>query len=174
MKNQAVIIVTLLLLSVKSVSGEPVEALAERFVTLLRYDRQIDTMHEQCLRSQSSVTPESLVARRPDYFDGLTQSSPQWPAIVSAFSEYQRQICSRPTKGEVVQALSAAYAKVLTAEQLQESIEFYSSNTGRALIEANQQAADAAGEEFTRLNSKYASDLTADLSKKIRALSSSK
>jgi hypothetical protein len=102
----------LLLTSLKSLSEEPVEALAERFVALLNYDRQIETLHEQCLRRQSSVTPESLIDRSPDYFDGLKQDSPKWPRIVAAFSEYQRQICSRPKKAEVIHAISGAYAKV--------------------------------------------------------------
>ena len=161
----------LLLFSLPAFSGEREDSLAARLVLVLRYDRQMDSMHETCLLHQKLVTPESLVARSPGYFDGLTPASPQWPKIVAAFAEYQQQICSRPTKSEGLQALSAAYAKTMTARQLQESIDFYSSETGRALADANQGASAAFDELTLRAQSQFAADLTAELSKKIRALS---
>ncbi len=163
-----------LLFSFSTFASETRETLAEHFVTLLQYDRQFEAFNERCVHDQGSFTPESLVARNPNYFDGLTPKSAQWPDVVAAYSEFRQQVCSRPTKTEYLQALSSSYAKAMTAKQLQESIKFYSSATGQALVEANQLAALASDDVVSEVRSKIAVEQTARLQSKIRALISAK
>lgn len=163
-----------------SVPGQPAlaadstQALAERFVVLLRYEEQFVKYQEQCVATQRSVSPEALAARNPTYFGGIQPGHGKWPAVTAAYGRYFQEACSRPTKTEFLQVLSSTYAQALTPKQLQQSIKFYSSDTGRSLISAHRQATGAVYEAWTATNSRYLADLTAKFQREIAALVAAK
>lgn len=144
--------------------------LAERFVVLMRYDEQFSKYQEQCVATQSSVSPEALVERNPSYFGGIRPGHTKWPAVVQAYGRYFQLACARPTKDEFLKSLSASYAATLTSAQLREAITFYSSRTGGALIAAHRRAASDAYESWSAINSRYLTDLTAKFQSEIASL----
>lgn len=171
MKHYLVAVATILFISMNVHAQDGRSELSEKFVALLRFDEQFNKYQEQCVATQSSVSPEALVARNENYFSGIRPGHPKWPAVVAAYGKYFREACSRPTKSEFIQELSRSYAKALTSKQLRDSIAFYSSDTGRALIAAHKLATGAVYESWTRINSNYLADLTTDFYREISAIS---
>jgi hypothetical protein len=156
-----------------AIAAEDRSVLAERLVALLRVEDQIAEYQEHCVAAQQSIPPEALASRDPSYFAGLHPGDSKWPEVVSAWDEYIREACSRPTKSEYLQAISSSYARTLTAEQLEDAISFYSSATGAALISASRQTAIASYDIRTAANARYVPDLLIKFQRKIAQLAAS-
>lgn len=157
-----------------AVAATAAAELAEQFVVLLRYDELYTKYQEQCIATQRSVSPESLVERNPNYFGGLRPGHAKWPAIIEAYGKYFQLACARPTREEFVQSLSTAYAKTLSPKQLREAIAFYTTGTGSALVVAHRQATEAVYETWTTINSRYLADLNAKFQREVASLAASR
>jgi hypothetical protein len=166
--------IAMLLASTSSIAKDGVNDLAERFVALMRYDNLFSKYQLQCIATQRSVSPEALVDRNPNYFGAIRPGHAKWANLVEIYGKYFQQACARPTRQEFLQVLSSSYAKNLSAKQLQESIAFYSSGTGSALIEAHAQATATLYETWTSINSRYLADLTAKFQQEVSTLSAIK
>lgn len=165
---------TLTLASPWSIGADANAELAGRFVELLRYDEQYAKYQEQCTSMQRSVSPEALVERDSNYFGGIRPGSAKWPAVVAAHTTYYSQACAHPTKVEFMNALASSYAKTLTAKQLRDSLAFYSSPSGTALISAHREAAAAVYDAWNKTNSRYLVDLNARFARDLQTIVNAK
>lgn len=161
------------LFSSTALAAEDGSVLANRLVALLHLEDQLVVYKERCVATQQSVTPEALVSRDPSYFGGIRPGDNKWPAVVSAWDEYIREACSRPTTLEYLQAISSSYARTLTPDQLQDAITFYSSTTGAAVISASRQAAMASYDIRAASSARYTADILIKFQRKIAALAAS-
>lgn len=155
-------------------AAEESRALANKFVSALRYDEQFEKFKEQCITTYRAITPDALVKQNPDYFGGLRPGHVKWRRVVSAYEVYFQEACSRPSKDEFLAALSASYAKSLSVSQLKSGLQFYSTATGRALISAHSQATTAVYEEWTRSNQEHLVQVSAKFQAEISKIAGEK
>jgi len=149
-------------------------SLADDFVMLLRYEEQYLSYRAQCVQAHKTVTPEILVAKNPDYFGGIRPGQKKWVAISSAYAAYFEEACSRPTKEEFLGALSSSYAATLNAKQLKAAIDFYSSNSGKALVGAHSKATNAVYQTWSDINGKHLAEASAKFQAEISRLVASR
>ncbi|HVY06157.1 MAG TPA: DUF2059 domain-containing protein [Burkholderiales bacterium] len=128
--------------------------LAKQFVALMRYADHYQEYHLQCLASAKSLSPDMLVRQSPDRFFGIQPGSPLWPDVVKAYDQYYDEVCARPTQDEFLDAVSAAYAAELSAQEMQDAIKFYSSPLGQRLLAANKTATRNVYRAWHRINEK--------------------
>jgi hypothetical protein len=164
----------LALISIQANAADNKQASAERFVSLLRYEEQFNSYKNQCVAMHQTVSAEALVARNPDYFNGIRPGHKRWSAVTTAYQVYFQEACSRPSKAEFLGALSTTYAKSLSTQQLNEALAFYSTPTGQALVSAHKQAATAVYEAWTSINGKHLADITARFQDEVARLAQSK
>jgi hypothetical protein len=127
-------------------------ALARELVQILKYERQMDAYREQCMRTAKNVSPESLVKENPAKYGGITPSNRHWPKVVEAYEQYFRELCAKPTVAEFLDAMAHVYAQRMSAVDLKAAIAFYSSDTGKRLIEGHKAAAGAVNELVGKAN----------------------
>ena len=151
-------------------AGDSTTALAQQFVEVLRYKDQFQKYQEECLITQRTISPEALVSQNENYFGGIRQGDPKWGTIVSAYDSYFQDVCSRPTEAAFLAALSASYAETMSAEQLKQAIQFYSSPTGQVLVAANMRAVKKVYEIWTMVNSEHLVEATARFQKTLAIL----
>ena len=135
-------------------ANESSSTLAMQLVELMQYSDQYKEYHSQCVTTSKSVTPESLAEKNPDRFYGIRPGSKLWPEVIKAYDVYYQQVCERPTQMEFMRTIADAYARKLSVQQLRDTIRFYSSPTGKRLIEANKAAVRSVYEEWNRLNAR--------------------
>jgi len=150
------------------------EALAARFVHLLRYEEQFAKYREQCVATYRTVAPEALVAKNPEFFGGIRPGHNKWQALTSAYEAYFQEACSRPSKSEFLRVISNSYATALSVKQLEASIAFYSSSTGHALVTAHKQASGSVYEAWTTINGKHLAEATARFQREVARMVQSK
>lgn len=168
------LVFAILFMAVSAKAASAHEDSARQFVDLLRYEDQYSKYHDACIQTHRAVSPHTLVAQNPNYFRGIRPGDKQWPAIVAAYEEYFLEACSRPTKSEFLEVLSASYAKMLSSQQLQDAIAFYSSGTGQALVSANTFATAEVYRVWPEINGKHLAKVTARFQAKIDRLAQSK
>lgn len=127
-------------------------ALARELVQILKYERQMDAYRDQCIRTAKNVSPESLVKENPEKYGGVTPSSRHWPKVVQAYDRYFRELCAKPTVAEFLDAMAQVYAARMSATDLKSAIAFYSTDTGKRLIEGHKEAAGAVYELVSKAN----------------------
>ena len=128
--------------------------LAKQFVTLMKCSEQHQEYRNQCMAAAQAIPPESLARQNPERFYGIRPGTKLWPEVVKAYELYYQQAFERPTQTEFVDALAQAYEKELSANDLRQTISFYSTSTGKRLIAAHQIATRNVYQEWSRLNSK--------------------
>lgn len=129
--------------------------LARRFVDLIRYEKSFTQYQEQCVATSRTVSPEALVAKNPDFFNGIRPGHVRWKQILTAYDAYYRQACARPTKDEFLALIAASYAASLSVAELKEVIAFYSSTTGQALVAASMKTTQAMYKAWNDANEKH-------------------
>jgi Uncharacterized protein conserved in bacteria (DUF2059) len=164
------LLIVFLALSRPALAQDDLQALAERFIEQLGFDREFTRFRDACVRDRGAATPEALVAANPGYFGGIRPGSRKWPAVLKAYEAYVVDACSRPTRDEFKSELAAFYAQVLTAPQLHQAIAFYGSATGKALVAANQRAAEAVRDAWSAPNSLHLAEATAELERRVAVL----
>jgi Uncharacterized protein conserved in bacteria (DUF2059) len=164
------LLLLILSLSRPALAQDDLQALAERFIEQLGFNVEFTRFRDACVSQRGASTPEALVASNPDYFGGIRPGSRKWPAVVKAYESYVVDACSRPTRDEFKGELASFYARVLTAPQLRQAIAFYGSATGKALVAANQRAAEAVREAWSAPNSLHLAEATAELERRVAVL----
>lgn len=115
--------------------------LARELVQLLRYETQMEAYRDQCMKMAKTVPPESLIKETPEKFGGITPKSPYWPRVVSAYEQYYKELCAKPTASEFLDAMAKVYAERLSIKELKSAVNFYSSASGKKLVDAHKMVA---------------------------------
>lgn len=150
------------------------DALARKFVELLRYDEQFSNNHASCLATSKTVSPELLIEKDPNGYYGLQPNSPLWSEVLRAYGQYWEAICSRPTKSEFLGSLASVYAKRLSTQQLKSAIQFYSSPVGQELITAHKGAAAQVNTLFSKAYAEQVPEAAAEYRRRLKAIAEAK
>jgi|GEM_PF-4701625 len=159
------------LLAVMCANAEGNKAkLAQDFVKLIGYDKQYDDYHKSCIGNYQGVSPEFLVSKQPNYFNGIKPGNDKWPLVVSAYNEYFESACAHPTRKEFIGVLVRSYEVSLSEGDLHRAIAFYSSPLGRSLSDAGQLAAKNSYASWAEINKKYITEAALKFQKRLKDL----
>ena len=128
------------------------QALAQQFVEALQYDRQFEEARAGCLKTNSAIGPEKFLNITSENPGPVPPGSALWPKVVAAYDAYWHDVCARPTREEYLSAVVKSYARTLDDIALKDAIKFYSTASGKRLIEANAVATHDIYAEWHRLN----------------------
>jgi hypothetical protein len=148
MKTRLFLLSAIVLASQSVAAGS--ESLALRFVEILRYGVQFEEAHAQCLRTNSSIPPEKILNISPENPGPVPPGSALWPRVLAAYDEYWKDMCAHPTREEYLSVVARSYAQNLTDQELDASIQFYTSPAGGSLVAANTVAVRDLFAEYQR------------------------
>jgi hypothetical protein len=146
------------------------DALARRLVEVLRYDMQFKEAHAQCLKTNSAIPPEKFLNITPENPGPVPPGSALWPKVLAAYENYWGDVCARPTRDEYLSALTKTYARTLDDSSLNAAIAFYSTDSGKRLIDANTAAVRDIYAEWRRLNAQSYPDAVARLQRTLESV----
>lgn len=143
--------------------------LADKFVVLMRYEKQFEELNQQCKANAKNV-PETLVKAEPDRFYGVRPGSKCWSKVVDAYNQYFTNVCSHPTREQFLNTLATSYRERLSSSQLQQAIDFYSSDIGEELISAHKVAAADLTRMMTEAQTQAMPQALTELDNRIRMI----
>jgi hypothetical protein len=123
------------------ISGQAVgEGLASEVVKNLQVEEQVRIQLNICREETDFVTPEELLKVDSNYFHGFNEQSEEWPNVVDIYTEYFEEQCNYYTPQDSIEILINTYKETLTPSELAEVLAFYSTSSGKKLIEASNIA----------------------------------
>lgn len=109
---------------------------SDKLVEILDYKQQFKNAFEICKETINYISPEDLLIDNPDYFYGFNEDSEEWPQVVSIYKQYYESSCDYINTTKYMNIMSEVYESSLSKEQLQQILKFYSTPTGKKLVEA--------------------------------------
>lgn len=130
------------LLAVEAVPADPYQRIAQTLFPQAGDPRP----REICLEAMGENSPTQILARDPDYFNGLERDPRQWPRYLAAWERYVSDYCRALNDGPVTSALWAqAWRQVLPAQEAEQLASWLESPAARSFREAYREAAVVEG-----------------------------
>jgi hypothetical protein len=111
--------------------------LAARLVEKLGYLNQYENSIKECLKSSQTASVKDILKSDSNHFPGITPQSKYWPELKAILSEYRSSSCSYTTAQQFVRQMEEGYANRLSVKELQAALDYYSSTSGRKMVETN-------------------------------------
>jgi hypothetical protein len=164
-RNQ-ILMMALILTPLAHAQADKADELAMR----LQYAKLLEQANEACISTVGASSAESMFENNPKLFYGLTPKSKNWPEVVEIVKEYVNNTCRYFGENEFVSLMASSFRENLSEQELQRANEFYSTELGKKLINANVEGNAkfqmAANKEMTGAKTK-ADDIYVDRLAKI-------
>jgi len=144
--------------------------LAKRYVNLMKYEDQYQEYRNNCLGMYQTVPVDKQFEETPERQNVIGPGTKYWPEVLEAYAKYTNEMCARPTLQEFLGAMADGYASLLTDQEMKDALNFYTSQSGRKLIEAHKKASKNVYQAWTRINGSYIPIATQRLHRAIEAL----
>jgi hypothetical protein len=139
MRALAVISVTILSFGLSAKENIPSD-LFSSIQSLVRIDEVLQHSVNQCHKTPATLSAEDALKSNPDYFGGITPTSPKWKEIVKIHREYTIKSCNYFNPKEVAIAYTKSMLDGYTLEQALDLEEHLKSDLGRKLTEQSLKA----------------------------------
>ncbi len=135
-------------------TGVPASDDLESLLNLLRFDGIIAKTYEQCRASAAEVLSEEMRLGETSSKYGISAEEEDWPVLAAIYDEFYASICDYISASEFKQLYREVYRAMLTPEDIRQVKEFFSTELGKTLIEAQFKIQDAYG---ALMSERYAS-----------------
>lgn len=115
-------------------------ALAVELADLIQVRRVASEYITRCGVEGTYLDPKRIFDVEPGYFSGISPQSAYWPEVVALYRRYQSTVCSAVTADEYARVFAEQYAQNLSEGELEATVSFFSSATGRRYVSVSSEA----------------------------------